>query len=115
VGVDQGKNVELGMIGLGTMGGNMRERLRRAGHTVVGYDRSPTSATATALEALVAALPSPKVVWVMVPHSARTPPLDRHPVQIRRHDQHAFLGEADRCRAADVAQLRTGYDGNLCR
>ena len=31
--------MELGLIGLGKMGGNMRERLRRAGHTVVGYDR----------------------------------------------------------------------------
>ena len=32
--------MELGLIGLGKMGGNMRERLRRAGHTVVGYDRN---------------------------------------------------------------------------
>ena len=31
----------LGLIGLGKMGGNMRERLRRAGHEVVGYDRDP--------------------------------------------------------------------------
>ena len=34
----------LGMIGLGRMGGNMAERLRRGGHTVIGYDRSPDSA-----------------------------------------------------------------------
>jgi 6-phosphogluconate dehydrogenase len=59
--------MELGLIGLGKMGGNMRERLRRAGHTVVGFDRNPEVRDVDSLEALVAALPSPKVVWVMVP------------------------------------------------
>ncbi|QWZ07672.1 decarboxylating 6-phosphogluconate dehydrogenase [Nocardioides panacis] len=59
--------MELGLIGLGKMGGNMRERIRRAGHTVVGYDRNPDVSDVESLEALVAALPSPKVVWVMVP------------------------------------------------
>ena len=59
--------MEIGLIGLGKMGGNMRERLRRAGHTVVGYDRNPDLADADSLEAMVEALPSPKVVWVMVP------------------------------------------------
>ena len=33
--------MDLGLVGLGKMGGNMRERLRRGGHTVVGYDRNP--------------------------------------------------------------------------
>ncbi len=59
--------MDLGLIGLGKMGGNMRERIRRAGHTVVGYDRNPDVSDVESLEALVAALPSPKVVWVMVP------------------------------------------------
>ncbi len=58
----------LGMIGLGRMGGNMAERLRRGGHTVVGYDRSADSGRhVDSLEALVAALEAPRVVWVMVP------------------------------------------------
>jgi 6-phosphogluconate dehydrogenase len=58
----------LGMIGLGRMGGNMAERLRRGGHTVVGYDRSSDSAREVdSLEALVARLEAPRVVWVMVP------------------------------------------------
>ncbi|MFL6132059.1 MAG: phosphogluconate dehydrogenase (NAD(+)-dependent, decarboxylating) [Nocardioidaceae bacterium] len=52
---------------MGKMGGNMRERLRRAGHTVVGYDRNPDVSDADSLEDMVAQLPSPKVVWVMVP------------------------------------------------
>ncbi len=59
--------MEIGLIGLGKMGGNMRERLRRAGHTVVGYDRNPEVSDVDSLEAMVETLPSPKVVWVMVP------------------------------------------------
>ncbi|RYU10246.1 phosphogluconate dehydrogenase (NAD(+)-dependent, decarboxylating) [Nocardioides iriomotensis] len=59
--------MEIGLIGLGKMGGNMRERIRRAGHTVVGFDRNPDVSDVDSLEALVEALPSPKVVWVMVP------------------------------------------------
>jgi 6-phosphogluconate dehydrogenase len=59
--------MDLGLIGLGKMGGNMRERLRAAGHTVVGYDRNPDLSDVDSLEAMVEKLPSPKVVWVMVP------------------------------------------------
>jgi 6-phosphogluconate dehydrogenase len=59
--------MDLGLIGLGKMGGNMRERLRRAGHTVVGYDRNPELSDADSLEDMVQKLPSPKIVWVMVP------------------------------------------------
>jgi 6-phosphogluconate dehydrogenase len=62
----------LGMIGLGRMGGNMTERLRRGGLTVLGYDRSPEHRDVDSLEALVAALPAPRVVWVMVPAGAPT-------------------------------------------
>jgi 6-phosphogluconate dehydrogenase len=64
--------MELGLVGLGKMGGNMRERLRRAGHTVVGYDRNAEVSDVDSLEAMVAALPTPKVVWVMVPHGDPT-------------------------------------------
>lgn len=64
--------MHLGLVGLGKMGGNMRTRLRNAGHTVVGYDRDPELSDVESLEALVDALPSPKVVWVMVPAGAAT-------------------------------------------
>jgi 6-phosphogluconate dehydrogenase len=57
----------LGMVGLGRMGGNMTERLRRGGHTVIGFDRQPGSRDVDSLEALVEALPTPRAVWVMVP------------------------------------------------
>ncbi len=59
--------MDIGLVGLGKMGGNMRTRLRNAGHTVVGYDRNPDLADADSLAAMVDQLPSPKVVWVMVP------------------------------------------------
>ncbi|MDT9592976.1 decarboxylating 6-phosphogluconate dehydrogenase [Nocardioides zeae] len=64
--------MEIGLVGLGKMGGNMRERLRRGGHTVVGYDRDPDLADVGSLEELVEALPSPRVVWVMVPAGGPT-------------------------------------------
>ncbi|GAA4858064.1 phosphogluconate dehydrogenase (NAD(+)-dependent, decarboxylating) [Kitasatospora terrestris] len=64
--------MELGLIGLGKMGGNMRERIRRAGHTVIGYDRNPDLADVDSLEALVAKLEGPRVVWVMVPAGGPT-------------------------------------------
>ena len=65
--------MEIGLIGLGKMGGNMAERLRRDGHQVVGYDRNPDSARdIDSLEALAAALAAPRVVWVMVPSGEPT-------------------------------------------
>ena len=68
--------MDIGMIGLGRMGGSMAERLAGGGHRVVGYDRDPdTRETASAhgmnaadtIEHLAEMLPKPRVVWVMVP------------------------------------------------
>jgi len=59
--------VQLGLIGLGKMGFNMRERLRAAGHEVVGYDRNPDVSDTTSLEDLVSKLDGPRIVWIMVP------------------------------------------------
>ncbi|WP_114423605.1 phosphogluconate dehydrogenase (NAD(+)-dependent, decarboxylating) [Nocardioides houyundeii] len=64
--------MEIGLVGLGKMGGNMRERLRRGGHTVIGYDRDPGVSDVASLAELVEKLPSPKVVWVMVPAGGPT-------------------------------------------
>ncbi|WP_037601487.1 phosphogluconate dehydrogenase (NAD(+)-dependent, decarboxylating) [Streptacidiphilus rugosus] len=64
--------MQLGLIGLGKMGGNMRERIRRAGHTVVGYDRDPALSDVTSLKELVGSLAAPRVVWVMVPAGGPT-------------------------------------------
>jgi 6-phosphogluconate dehydrogenase len=59
--------MKIGMVGLGRMGGNMAERLRRHGHEVVGYDRNADIADVKSLAELVEALVTPRVVWVMVP------------------------------------------------
>lgn len=68
--------MELAMIGLGRMGANMAERLTRGGHRVHGYDPGEAARTqaaergiviADSLQATIAALPSPRIVWVMVP------------------------------------------------
>jgi 6-phosphogluconate dehydrogenase len=75
--------VKIGMVGLGRMGGNMAERLRRSGHEVVGFDRNadvrkrltpplsgghpPSPVDVKSLAELAEALPVPRVVWVMVP------------------------------------------------
>ena len=64
--------MQLGMVGLGKMGGNMTERLRRAGHEVVGYDHSSPKRDVDSLEALVQTLEAPRVVWVMVPSGEPT-------------------------------------------
>ena len=48
--------MHIGLVGLGKMGGNMRERLRRGGHTVVGYARNPDVSDVGSLEELVDAL-----------------------------------------------------------
>jgi len=68
--------MELGIIGLGKMGANMAERLRLAGHKVVGFDYNREAVarlTATgsvgvySLEDLVKNLQAPRAVWMMVP------------------------------------------------
>ncbi len=64
--------MQIGMIGLGKMGGNMAERLRRAGHEVVGYARQTASRDVSSLEELVARLSAPRTVWLMIPAGAPT-------------------------------------------
>src|SRR5579863_4210820 len=64
--------MQIGMIGLGKMGGNMAERLRRAGHDVVGYDHHPENSDVATLAELAGRLSAPRAVWVMVPAGEST-------------------------------------------
>jgi 6-phosphogluconate dehydrogenase len=68
--------MELGIIGLGKMGGNMAERLREAGHKIVGFDFNADavkrltdagSVGVSSLEDLVKNLSAPRAIWIMVP------------------------------------------------
>ena len=63
---------EIGLVGLGKMGGFMRERMRQGGLTVVGYDRNQDLSDATSLADLVSKLSAPRKVWVMVPAGEAT-------------------------------------------
>ena len=73
--------MQLGLIGLGRMGGNMAKRLLDAGHAVIGFDLNPANladakamgaGTAASLADLVRGLTAPRAVWVMVPHGKPT-------------------------------------------
>lgn len=59
--------MQLGLVGLGKMGFNMRQRLREGGHEVIGYDPRPEVSDVPSLTALAEALTAPRAVWVMVP------------------------------------------------
>src|SRR5258705_12536311 len=62
-----GAVMQLGLVGLGRMGGNMAERLRAAGHDVVGYDTHAEASNVSSLAELVEKLAAPRIVWIMVP------------------------------------------------
>src|SRR2546429_1905363 len=68
--------MQLAMLGLGRMGGNMVQRLLQGGHKVVAYDVDPRraielaavgAAPATTIDEVIAALAPPRVCWTMVP------------------------------------------------
>jgi 6-phosphogluconate dehydrogenase len=68
--------MQLGLIGLGKMGGNMAERIHRGGHEVVGFDFSPDAlkrltetgnVASSSLEDMVGKLKGRKAIWIMVP------------------------------------------------
>ena len=59
--------MHIGLVGLGKMGNNMRARLEANGIEVTGYDTRPDVSDVPELKDLVAALPTPRIVWVMVP------------------------------------------------
>ena len=79
--VAQPGKLEMGIIGLGRMGGNMVKRLAQRGHRIVGYARTPATVEiavadggvgAQSVEDLVSKLSKPKTVWVMVPSGQAT-------------------------------------------
>jgi 6-phosphogluconate dehydrogenase len=68
--------MQLGLVGLGRMGGNMARRLAAGGHAIVAFDRSADAVTrltggpisgAASLDDLIARLAPPRAIWIMVP------------------------------------------------
>lgn len=73
--------MKIAMLGLGRMGANLTRRLMRGGHDVVVYDRNAGrvaelaaagAISACSLEAVISALPKPRVVWLMLPAGTAT-------------------------------------------
>jgi len=62
--------MQLGFVGVGRMGAGMIDRLRRAGHEVIGYDVNPDVSDVASLKELVDRLETPRHLWVMVPYGA---------------------------------------------
>ena len=76
-----GSAMEMGIIGLGRMGGNMVKRLAQKGHRIVGFARTPDTVKqaeadggvgASSVEDLVSKLSKPRTVWVMIPAGKAT-------------------------------------------
>ncbi|MEV0938990.1 phosphogluconate dehydrogenase (NAD(+)-dependent, decarboxylating) [Micromonospora wenchangensis] len=105
--------MQLGLVGLGRMGGNMRERLRAAGQEVVGYDRNADRSDVTSLAELADKLESPRAVWVMVPAAVTDATIDALAEVLGEGDIIIDGGNSrfsdDAPRAARLAERGIGY------
>ena len=105
--------MQLGLVGLGRMGGNMRERLRRAGHEVVGYDPNPQISDVAGLPELVEALAAPRIVWLMVPQQVTEESVDKLRDLLEPGDMIIDGGNSkftdDKPRAQRLAERNIGY------
>jgi 6-phosphogluconate dehydrogenase len=105
--------MQLGLVGLGRMGGNMRERLRRAGHEVVGYDPNPQISDVPGLAEMVDALAAPRIVWLMVPQQVTEESVDKLRDLLSAGDMVIDGGNSkftdDKPRAERLAERGIGY------
>ncbi|MFM9018400.1 MAG: phosphogluconate dehydrogenase (NAD(+)-dependent, decarboxylating) [Actinomycetota bacterium] len=123
--------MRIGMIGLGRMGANMSERLVRAGHEVVGYDRDTAAVQGVVARgaegadgpaALVAALAAPRVVWFMLPAAVTTSAIDEVAVHLEPGDivvdggnghYHEDIRRADALAARGIHHVDAGVSGGV--
>jgi 6-phosphogluconate dehydrogenase len=105
--------MQLGLVGLGRMGGNMRERLRRAGHEVIGFDHHPEVSDVTSAAELIEKLSAPRVVWVMVPAGVTEATIDELAALMSEGDIIIDGGNSrfsnDRPRAERLGKRGIGY------
>ncbi|HEY6537412.1 MAG TPA: decarboxylating 6-phosphogluconate dehydrogenase [Candidatus Dormibacteraeota bacterium] len=124
--------MELALIGLGKMGGNMVERLLRDGHQVVAYDRDQAvtakvakggASAASSLEDVVGRLAPRRVVWLMVPSGAPVdssldtllPLLERGDIIVDGGNSHYTDSQrrAGRCAETGISFLDAGTSGGV--
>ena len=105
--------MQLGLVGLGRMGGNVAARLRAAGHEVVGFDHNPEVSDVPGLAELAAALNPPRAVWVMVPAEVTESTIDAVADQLAAGDLVIDGGNSsfvhDRPRAERLGPRGIGY------
>jgi 6-phosphogluconate dehydrogenase len=114
--------MQLGLVGLGRMGGNMRDRLRAAGHDVIGYDHHPEVSDVTSMGELVEKLAAPRVVWVMVPAAVTGTTVDQLATALSSGDIVIDGGNsrfsedgprAERLRGRGIGYLDVGVSGGI--
>ena len=124
--------MQLGMIGLGKMGANMAQRLLNGGHQVTGFDPNAEArkqlegkggGSAASLDALVQALPAPRVLWLMVPSGKITDDtvtallalLDKGDTIIDGGNSNYkdSLGQAAKCKNKGVNYVDCGTSGGV--
>jgi len=123
--------MQLGMIGLGRMGGSMARRLVKAGHEIVVHDNDPKTVDALAtdgakgastLQALVDSLSKPRAIWLMVPAAAvdsvldsLTPLLDAGDILVDGGNSyyHDDIRRAARLKDQDLHYLDVGVSGGV--
>jgi 6-phosphogluconate dehydrogenase len=129
---NQGATMQLGLIGLGRMGGGLAQRLLGGGHGVTGFDLSPDDVRqlvqsggtgAHSVQDLVAQLESPRAIWVMVPHGAPTrttvetllPLLTAGDIIVEGGNSHFpdSVLLAERCRELGVHFMDVGVSGGV--
>ncbi len=105
--------MQLGLVGLGRMGGNMAARLRAAGHEVIGYDRNPAVSDVASFAQLVEKMALPRAIWVMVPSTVTGQTIDQLAPELSEGDVIVDGGNSryteDRPRAARLAERGIGY------
>jgi 6-phosphogluconate dehydrogenase len=124
--------MQIGMIGLGRMGGNMAQRLIAAGHSVVGYDRNADNAkrvgaagvkVASSAAEVAKQLKAPRAVWLMLPHGKPTEETAGTLLDVLGADDVIVDGGnshytdsvrlAERCAARGVQLLDAGVSGGV--
>jgi 6-phosphogluconate dehydrogenase len=124
--------MQLGMIGLGRMGGSMVQRLLRGGHACVVFDSRPANVTSLAhhgatgshsLDEFITALDTPRVAWLMLPAAAvdttlhdLSPHLQAGDVVVDRGNSHYVhdLWRAKVLEARGVHYVDAGVSGGVC-